>query len=222
MSPSAAVGCDRVALAEADIDDNRLRRGAARIDAARRGAVRGFGAGRTEGTRKHALVFVAARERGPAPGRDLVTRLPLAHVRDDRASGPTVGQPIAQRNACIAWRAFVVVVRVGYPTQSLIIKRIFERYRDGDGKHAIATLLNREGVPSAGAGGMRNRRPNSGTWSTASIKVILENEIYVGVCVWNRTSRKGEKHPTSGKKARAAAQSRDRMGERGGFRPAVR
>jgi site-specific DNA recombinase len=93
---------------------------------------------------------------------------------------------------------------VPHPTQAPIIKRIFERYCDGESKHAIATLLNREGVPSAAAGGTRNGRPNSGTWSTASIKGILENELYAGLRVWNRTSRKGEKSPNSGKKEQQA------------------
>ena len=110
---------------------------------------------------------------------------------------------------------------VPHPTQSLIVKRIFERYRDGDGKHAIATILNNEGVPSAGSGGSRNGRANSGTWSTASIKGIVENELYAGTRIWNRTSRVGEKHPNSGEEG-TESEPRDRLDKRRRLRPPAR
>jgi site-specific DNA recombinase len=87
-----------------------------------------------------------------------------------------------------------------HPVEAAILKRIFTMFDAGMSKHGTATTLNREGIPSRRAGGTRRGRPNSGTWSTASIKRILENPIYLGERIWDRTSRKGEKSDFTGKK----------------------
>ena len=84
------------------------------------------------------------------------------------------------------------------PTESPIVVRIFERYDAGLSKHEIARTLNDEGVPTRDAGSSRHAYDgssfqNSGKWSAGTIKGILENEIYCGLRIWNRHSRKGDK-----------------------------
>jgi DNA invertase Pin-like site-specific DNA recombinase len=86
------------------------------------------------------------------------------------------------------------------PQTAHIVERIFREYCEGQSKRAIALKLNSEGVASRDAGGVHAGRKNNGTWTAASIKKIVENEIYVGDRVWNKHSRKGDKLP-SGKKA---------------------
>jgi DNA invertase Pin-like site-specific DNA recombinase len=79
-------------------------------------------------------------------------------------------------------------------------------------KRQIARTLNAERIPSRGAGGSYAGRPNSGTWSTGTVKNMLENRIYVGHRVWNRWSRTGDKL-TNGKNSirRDAEQHWDRV-----------
>lgn len=85
-------------------------------------------------------------------------------------------------------------------TQHPIVVRIFGMYVDGWSKTGIARQLNKEGIPTRDAGRMRLGQPNAGTWTATSIKSILENEIYIGMRIWNRNSRTGELLLTSGKK----------------------
>jgi site-specific DNA recombinase len=85
------------------------------------------------------------------------------------------------------------------PTQAPIVAEIFRLYAEGISKHRIASRLNERGVPSKRAGSFRLGRKNLGAWSPSGIKTILENEIYVGVRVWNRNCRVG-KRLVSGKK----------------------
>jgi site-specific DNA recombinase len=61
--------------------------------------------------------------------------------------------------------------------QAEIVKRIFTMYRTGNGYDAIARDLNRLGIKSP-------RRPNKNkvrSWSTSSVRTILNNERYVGI-----------------------------------------
>lgn len=76
------------------------------------------------------------------------------------------------------------------PETAPTVVRIFELYRDGVAKIAIARQLNTEKVPTRG----------KKTWSDSTIAAMLSNEVYTGLRVWNKTSRKGEKLP-NGKKA---------------------
>ncbi|MGF1470005.1 MAG: recombinase family protein [Sandaracinaceae bacterium] len=84
--------------------------------------------------------------------------------------------------------------------QARAIRSIFERYAAGESKHGVARWLNAQGIPTRRAGQLRSGRRNSGTWAAATIKRILENPIYIGRRIWNRTTRSGPKHPNSGKK----------------------
>jgi DNA invertase Pin-like site-specific DNA recombinase len=69
------------------------------------------------------------------------------------------------------------------PDQAPIVQRIYEEYAAGKSPKAISAQLNKEGVPGPSGKGWTqstingNRRRGIG---------ILNNEIYIGVMVWNR------------------------------------
>ena len=87
--------------------------------------------------------------------------------------------------------------------------RIFQMYAEGVSKHAIAIRFNREGIPTREAGTMRRGVPCSGTWCAATVKGVLENQVYVGTFYWNQTSRLGDKHAYSGKKEQVPNPEKD-------------
>ncbi len=69
------------------------------------------------------------------------------------------------------------------PAQAAVVVRILRDYAGGVSPKAIAAALNREGVPG----------PRGGTWSQSTIygnrtrgTGILNNELYIGILVWNR------------------------------------
>lgn len=79
------------------------------------------------------------------------------------------------------------------PEQAAIVVRIFSMYADGYGPRTIAEKLNAEQVPSPGAGWGRESRRKAG-WVASAIHGnpvrglgILNNELYRGVVVWNRS-----------------------------------
>jgi site-specific DNA recombinase len=90
------------------------------------------------------------------------------------------------------------------PVEAAVVRRIFELYAGGHSKHGIARHLNGDGIPTRRAGGFRAGKRNSGTWGAAGIKGMLENRMYRGERVWNKTSRTGPKLPNTGKKAQLA------------------
>jgi hypothetical protein len=78
------------------------------------------------------------------------------------------------------------------PEQAIIVRRIFQLYAEGYAPRAIADILNRERVPSPGAGWGREHRRKAG-WVGSCIHGnpdrgtgILNNDSYRGVIVWNR------------------------------------
>lgn len=73
-------------------------------------------------------------------------------------------------------------------TQAAVVKQIHEWYAAGYSYKWIAHELNRQRIPSS-----RNT-----TWAISAIKVILENEMYEGILIWNR--RNWVKHPETGKR----------------------
>lgn len=95
---------------------------------------------------------------------------------------------------------------------SVTVKRIFELYRSGMGKTAIAGLLNREGIPSPG-----RRRAESGfyqkaspdmknwTWSVFTVDRLLRDPVYAGDTPVGKTRRKG----MHGKAARIPREDRE-------------
>jgi site-specific DNA recombinase len=85
-----------------------------------------------------------------------------------------------------------------------VVKRIFQMYADGASAKTIAETLNREGVPSPGSTWNRTTRRRGG-WAPSAISGdptrgvgILNNEVYVGRDVWNRS--RWIKDPDSGKR----------------------
>jgi DNA invertase Pin-like site-specific DNA recombinase len=83
------------------------------------------------------------------------------------------------------------------PTQAAIVREIFTRYADGWSCQRIAADLNARGVPTA----------RGGTWSVSALygspakgSGVLNNELYVGTLVWNRSQ--WVKDPDTGKRTR--------------------
>lgn len=72
------------------------------------------------------------------------------------------------------------------PVQSKIVAEIFERYCAGETTVAIASDLNRRGVPSAGSTWNRKTHRASG-WMYSSVRVIIKNPLYTGQQRWNAT-----------------------------------
>lgn len=80
------------------------------------------------------------------------------------------------------------------PEEAGVIRRMFDLYAAGHGLAAIAKVLNSEGVPAPQP--PRNR-PYRG-WCPTAIRVMLQNERYRGVHVWNRTRKM--RNPETGRK----------------------
>jgi site-specific DNA recombinase len=72
-----------------------------------------------------------------------------------------------------------------HPEQSQIVLRIFEMSAKGCGLAQISKTLNAEGVPAPQPPKTRSMR----AWCPSAIRVILRNERYCGVQVWNRTQK---------------------------------
>jgi len=65
--------------------------------------------------------------------------------------------------------------------QAMVVKGIFEAVLNGNGLLNIAKDLNSRAVPS----------PMGKGWSKTSLHSILTNEIYTGVSVWGKNSKRG-------------------------------
>ena len=79
--------------------------------------------------------------------------------------------------------------------EAVTVRLIFRYYAEGRSPQWIAAELNRQRVPSA----------RGGTWASSAIygdmqdgSGVLNNELYVGIQVWNR--REWRKHPDTGKR----------------------
>jgi site-specific DNA recombinase len=69
------------------------------------------------------------------------------------------------------------------PEEAEVVVRIFELYQGGLGHHAIASLLNKERIPSP----LRESSDFRRCWNTPLIAKILKNQKYRGVHLWNKT-----------------------------------
>jgi DNA invertase Pin-like site-specific DNA recombinase len=72
-----------------------------------------------------------------------------------------------------------------HPEQAAVVARIFTDYAAGDSITTIAKKLNAEGVASPAP--YRGQRHPS--WAPSAISVMLHNERYRGVAIWNRTRK---------------------------------
>ena len=90
--------------------------------------------------------------------------------------------------------------------QAEVVREIFGRYIAGESPKAIATDLNRRGIPSPRAGIKRKDGSTvTGRWSDSTLNGnkdretgILFNPLYAGVRKWNRT--KHMKHPDTARR----------------------
>lgn len=80
-----------------------------------------------------------------------------------------------------------------------LVREIFRRFADGESLFAIASDLNRRGVPSPGAKWKERSRPR-GKWLVSALHAMIKNERYVGRLVWNRSQ--WVKDPDTGKRHR--------------------
>jgi len=68
----------------------------------------------------------------------------------------------------------------GDPVEVKVIQRLFERYASGSyGMYSLCKDLNAEGVLG----------PKGRPWSRGTVRTILQNPIYKGDLVWNRTTQ---------------------------------
>ena len=81
-----------------------------------------------------------------------------------------------------------------HPEEAPVVRRIFEMYAGGDSLAGIAKKLNAQGVPAPQPPKTRAMR----AWCPSSIRVILPNERYRGIQVWNRTQK--QRDPETGRK----------------------
>ena len=63
------------------------------------------------------------------------------------------------------------------PPRAEVVRRIFELYATGDGLRTIAQCLNTERAPS----------PRGKGWSSSALQAMLQNPIYQGTYLWNRS-----------------------------------
>src|SRR5581483_11080625 len=71
------------------------------------------------------------------------------------------------------------------PGEAEIVRRIFREYAAGRSMRTIAWRLNAEGVPFPAKD--TRRGPARRGWAVSTIHVILRNERYAGLWIWNRT-----------------------------------
>lgn len=62
------------------------------------------------------------------------------------------------------------------PDTAWVVQKIFNQIIDGKGRRQIAAELNQLGIPS----------PSGQAWSLASIRNIIQNEVYQGDMVWRK------------------------------------
>ncbi len=108
----------------------------------------------------------------------------------DGAKRDSYGQPLI-----VGYR------RVVNQTEAAVVRRIFEMYADGLSPKTIAHRLNEEGVPPPRWRAGEPRR--SWTWTTIAgspkrASGILNNPLYVGRLLWNRSQK--IRDPDSGKR----------------------
>ncbi|HKX01482.1 MAG TPA: recombinase family protein, partial [Methylomirabilota bacterium] len=82
------------------------------------------------------------------------------------------------------------------PREAEIVRRIFRDYAAGRSMKQIAHALNAEAVPFPAKD--TKRGPARRGWALSTIHVILRNEKYAGVWIWNRT--KFLKDPDTGRR----------------------
>src|SRR5262249_23686333 len=75
------------------------------------------------------------------------------------------------------------------PGEADVVRMIFREYATGRGLGAIASSLNHRGIPAPRqTRGLRVRRDSVGPgWDLSTVRGILQNEVYRGRQIWNRS-----------------------------------
>ena len=78
------------------------------------------------------------------------------------------------------------------PETAPIVKRIFDLRCQGYSYRKIASILNAEGIPTPSSfyylrQGKPNLRKEGGYWQAQTVRAILQNEVYIGHMVQNKT-----------------------------------
>ena len=92
-----------------------------------------------------------------------------------------------ERDRLTGARIVTAVRREPDPVQAKIIKEIFTRYVAGTAPRTIADDLNSRGIPSPGANWKRTERRKDGKWLGSAIAAMLDNPLYSGLYIWNRS-----------------------------------
>jgi site-specific DNA recombinase len=83
-----------------------------------------------------------------------------------------------------------------HPEEAAIVQRIFRDYATGQSMQAVAFALNHECVHFPAQ--ETERGPHRRGWAVSSVRVILRNEKYAGVWIWNK--RRFIKDPDTGRR----------------------
>ena len=73
------------------------------------------------------------------------------------------------------------------PAEAAVVRRIFERYAEGQGLKALAHELNAERVPAPTPRGVRAKEGAAPSWAPTSLREMLRNDLYRGRLVYNRS-----------------------------------
>ncbi|MEJ7582685.1 MAG: recombinase family protein [Acidimicrobiales bacterium] len=78
------------------------------------------------------------------------------------------------------------------PDTAPVVRRIFEMFDQGLGYRTIASILEREGLASAGEVGPTRHPRSAGVWGGSAVRAILTNPRYLGHQVVGRQRRRDE------------------------------
>lgn len=85
------------------------------------------------------------------------------------------------------------------PREAKVVRTIFEMFVKGYSERAIADHLNQKHVPSPGSTWKRKTR-RARSWMGSAVRVILRNEVYSGLVIYNKHEWKWERHPDNPRK----------------------
>jgi site-specific DNA recombinase len=86
------------------------------------------------------------------------------------------------------------------PEQVKRVREIFKRIAAGESMKSICVDFNKRGIPSPGANWKRTSNRSDGRWMVPAINALVQNDVYSGRLVWNRSQ--WVKDPESGKRKR--------------------
>ncbi len=78
--------------------------------------------------------------------------------------------------------------------QAKVIRRIYKEFKEGKGTYQIAKMLNREGILTPGLQmklpvAVKNETPITKIWDCTQVRRILQNPVYIGTVVQNKTRK---------------------------------